>query len=149
MTHGNISPRVVAERMQWIQSMLAQLRNLPFADRDIFFADPRNHLASESCLRRALEALLDLGRHIMAKGFGIPVEEYKAIGPALEKKGIISKEDAALFKVLAGYRNRMVHFYHEISEQEIYEICSEQIGDVERLLDVMRGWLTKNMDTTP
>ena len=149
MTNGQISSRVVAERIHWIQSMLAQIRSLPLDRQDQFFADHRNHLACESCLRRALEALLDLGRHILAKGFGIPVEEYKAIGPALEKEGVVSKEDAALFKVLAGYRNRMVHFYHEISEQEIYEICAEQLGDVERLVDVMRVWLKKNMDTTP
>lgn len=147
MTNGNISPRVVAERIAWIQSMLTQIRSLPLADRNEFFADHRNHLACESCLRRALEALLDLGRHILAKGFGVAVEEYKAIGPALEKEGIIPREDAALFKVLAGYRNRMVHFYHEISEQEIYEICSEQLGDVEHLVHVLKEWLQKHMQT--
>jgi len=41
------------------------------------------------------------------------------------------------------------HFYHEISEQGVYEICTEQFVDVELLVDVMRGWLKKNMDTTP
>lgn len=125
--------------------MLSQIRSLPLADRNEFFADHRNHLACESCLRRSLEALLDLGRHILAKGFGIAVEEYKAIGPALEKEGIILREDSALFKVLAGYRNRMVHFYHEISEQEIYEICSEQLKDVEHLVQVIKEWLQKHM----
>lgn len=32
--------------------------------------------AGESFLRRALEVLLDLGRHVLAKGFGRVVPEY-------------------------------------------------------------------------
>ncbi len=70
MTKGDISRRVVADRVQWVETMMAKLRELPIENRDEFFADSRNALACESCLRRALEALLDLGRHILAKKFG-------------------------------------------------------------------------------
>jgi uncharacterized protein YutE (UPF0331/DUF86 family) len=44
----------------------------------------RNH----ACLRRVLEALVDLGRHIAAKGFGRGITEYKEIGAALKEEGI-------------------------------------------------------------
>lgn len=30
---------------------------------------------------------------------------------------------------MAGYRNRMVHFYGEITEQEIYNIIQEELDD--------------------
>lgn len=30
---------------------------------------------------------------------------------------------------MAGYRNRMVHFYGEITEQEIYNIIQEELED--------------------
>ena len=42
---------------------------------------------------------------------------------------------------MAGYRNRMVHFYQEISNQELYEICSRQLGDVESLLNALLKWV--------
>jgi len=35
-------------------------------------SDPRNVASAESYLRRGLEALLDLGRHLLAKGFAWP-----------------------------------------------------------------------------
>jgi hypothetical protein len=35
-------------------------------------------------LRRSLEALMDLGRHIVAKGFGRGVTEYREIESVLE-----------------------------------------------------------------
>ena len=51
---------------------------------------------------------------------------------------------------IAGYRNRMVHFYQEISIQELYEICTKDLIDVETLsLSILkwvrsiRNWLTK------
>lgn len=71
MTPGRPSRRVVADRLAWVERMVAEIRSLPLADREAFFADRRNLWAAESCLRRALEALLDLGRYILAKGFGI------------------------------------------------------------------------------
>lgn len=31
---------------------------------------------------------------------------------------------------MAGYRNRMVHFYGEITEKEIYHIIQEELADL-------------------
>jgi len=32
---------------------------------------------------------------------------------------------------MAGYRNRMVHFYDEITPQELYRIVTKDLGDFE------------------
>jgi len=42
---------------------------------------------------------------------------------------------------MAGYRNRMVHFYHEISERELYGIATTELGDVDRVLGAILDWL--------
>jgi len=92
-------------------------------------------------LRRALEALLDLGRHILAKGFGVGVSEYKEIATELARHEVLTSREADLLRTLAGYRNRMVHFYHEVSPEELYEICAFRLTDVERLASAYRRWL--------
>lgn len=38
----------------------------------------------------------------------------------------------------------MVHFYHEISDHELYEICFSRIGDVERLAGVLNHWIMEH-----
>ena len=76
----------------------------------MFFADRRNVWTAESCFRRALEALLDLGRHILTKGFSLGVSEYKEIATRLGEQGVLSQGEAELLRTLAGYRNRLVHF---------------------------------------
>jgi uncharacterized protein YutE (UPF0331/DUF86 family) len=91
-----------------------------------------------------LEALLDLGRHSLAKGFGYAATEYKEIPRVLEQNGVLTQEEARLMRELAGYRNRLVHLYHEISAQELYTICTQHVTDVESIADAMVRWMKAN-----
>ena len=109
-----------------------------------FFADRHNGAAAESYLRRALEALLDLGRHILAKGFGKGVSEDKEIARELHRHGVLSHEAAGRLEDMAGYRNRMVHFYHEIAAEELYRICSHRLGDVTHIVPELKGWVREH-----
>jgi uncharacterized protein YutE (UPF0331/DUF86 family) len=141
MTPSELRPRIIAERVNWIQRMLADLRSLPLESFDSFHSDPRNSASAESYLRRALEAFFDLGRHILAKGFGRPVSEYKEIARGLVEVRVLEEKDGNVLRQLAGYRNRLVHFYNEISERELYEICSNQLEDAELLLSKLTEWI--------
>lgn len=141
MTPGQLRTKIVAERAAWIRRMVALLRALPGESFETFQSDSRNTAAAESYLRRALEGLLDLGRHILAKGFGQAVSEYKDIANALTHVGVLDTQHGALLRQLAGYRNRLVHFYNEVSELELYEIRSKRLGDIENLLDAVLRWI--------
>ncbi|MBI5702895.1 MAG: type VII toxin-antitoxin system HepT family RNase toxin [Chloroflexota bacterium] len=151
MVAGKISKRVAADRLGWVKRMVGEIRALPLNSKTDFLQDSRNIWTAESCLRRALEAIFDLGRHIAAKGFGEAVTEYKEIASVLHRQNVISSDDLLLMQKLAGYRNRLVHFYHDVGEEELFEICSSRLGDVERLAEVLRRWLSTNpnlMDET-
>ena len=134
MTPSQLRAKVIAERVAWINRMLANLRKLPSDSYDTFRSDPRNIAAAESYLRRALEALLDLGRHVLAKGFGLAVAEYKDVALNLVQFGVLDQKKGDLLRELAGYRNRLVHFYHEVSDHELYEISTGRLNDLEMLL---------------
>jgi hypothetical protein len=70
-----IRSAIVTERVSWVRTMLAALRRLPLSTYEEFMADPRNPAAAESSLRRALEALLDSARHILAQVVSVYVDE--------------------------------------------------------------------------
>ena len=140
MTEGRISRRVIADRLEMLGDLIRQVKALPVDDRAAFFADQRNVPAAESCIRRSLEALLDLGRHILAKGFAVGVTEYKEIADGLRRHEVLQATDADLLRLLAGYRNRLVHFYHEVSEEELFDLCCHRLGDLEQLLEAYRSW---------
>ena len=121
--------------------MIASVRRLPLASFDEFASDARNVAAAESYVRRALEALLDLGRHVLAKGFGRAPAEYKDIAVALGDDGVLDRAMAQQLVQVAGYRNRMVHFYHQVTQRELYQICTSELGDVESIIDAMLAWV--------
>ena len=118
MTPARLQAKIVVERSAWIHEMITRLQSLPLDSLEGFQADSNIPAVAESYLRRALEAPFDLGRHILAKGFGQAASEYKEIARALAQRGVLSEEEGKKLMKIAGYRNRMVHFYQEISIEE-------------------------------
>lgn len=144
MTPGKIRAATLLAKAAQVNGMLDGIRALPLGSLAEFQSDPRNAAAAESYLRRALEALLDLGRHMLAKAFAEGPSEYKAVAGALVRTGLLDERQGALMAELAGYRNRMVHFYDEVSDRELYEITSGQLGDIESLLEALLGWARRH-----
>jgi uncharacterized protein YutE (UPF0331/DUF86 family) len=141
MVSGTANQRVVADRLDWVQRMVDEIRSLPLGSLDEFISDRRNIGAAESCLRRALEALLDLGRHLLAKVFREAVTEYKKIAEELGRRHVLDSESAHRLRILAGYRNRLVHFYHDVTEAELYAICTRELQDLLAVRDAYVNWL--------
>ena len=144
MTPALIRASVVTERVAWVRQMVSQAHALPLESLEIFLEDSRNAGAAESYLRRGIEALLDIGRHILAKGFAIAVSEYKVIGTQLVEQGVFQSDDGLLMRRIAGYRNRMVHFYNEVTTKELYLLTTQHINDIDRICDAMVQWLQEH-----
>jgi uncharacterized protein YutE (UPF0331/DUF86 family) len=141
MTPGSISRVVVADKVAMVRRMLDGIRSLPLESLADFTADPRMVAAGDSYLRRALEALLDLARHVLAKGFGRAPAEYAQVAHQLGEVGVVRAALAARLGVMARYRNRMVHFYDEITEAELFGILTIELGDIETSMAAITEWL--------
>lgn len=141
-----VKEKIVSAKAGTIRRMLDGVRTLPLEDQRAFVADQVLVAAGESMLRRSLEALLDIGRHILAKGFGVPVAEYKEIGRALHSREVLDSRNSALLIEMAGYRNRLTHFYDEVTPEELQRILTTRLGDIESVLDALSTWLRDNPD---
>ena len=141
MSPDAVSRLVVADKVAAIERMLQGIGTLPLGDLRSFTADPHMVAAGESYLRRALEALFDLSRHVLAKGFGRGPAEYAEVGRQLGEVGVLDVERAMRLVQMARYRNRMVHFYDEISAEELYGILTARMVDVRDLVKAVIGWI--------
>lgn len=151
MSPSRIRESVVAAKAALVRDMLAAIETLPLASPESFVADRRMVAAGESFLRRGLEALLDIGRHVLAKGFGVPAVEYKEISRILAEREVLEAAEAERLTRMAGYRNRLVHFYDEVSPLELYEILTGHRHDVSGVLAAIERWLGEHperVDTT-
>ena len=146
MTPGRVNRAVVAERVFLIRRLLDEVGTLPLDDFDAFTRDPRMVAAGESYLRRALEALLDIARHVLAKGFARAPSEYAEVARQLGDVQVVSREQAERLALMARYRNRMVHGYHEVTARELYELLTGRLGDIAETIAAIATWMAGHPD---
>ncbi|MGB9804958.1 type VII toxin-antitoxin system HepT family RNase toxin [Desulfofundulus sp.] len=134
---------LIYNRIDMIKRSLARLRKMTVLSREQFLADPDNFAIAEHHLRRALESLFNIGRHIMAKqGLGHPVD-YRSIILTLGREKILPAEFAERIKGMAGYRNRLVHGYAEVTPEEMYDIMQHRLADFENYCTYILKYLEK------
>lgn len=121
---------LVKQRLEMIGRFLDELEDLsrlPRAD----FLHKRTAASAESFLRRSLEAVFDVGRHILARNGGMNLAlEYRGIARGLEEMGIVDVRLKIQLEKMAGYRNRLVHLYHQVPDEELYEIIRNNLQDI-------------------
>ena len=98
MTPGKVNLNIVSQRATWIKEMIEALQELPVQNKQKFLSNKHTIAAAESYLRRSLEALFDIGRHILARRLGAPVTEYKEIAQSLLERKILQKNINPLFQ---------------------------------------------------
>lgn len=135
-----INRQLIIERLTLIDGYLKELKALASIDKNSFLSDKRNAAAAESFLRRTLEAIFDIGRHILAKTGNIDLStEYKSIARGLGEYGYVSPELSDKLVQMAGYRNRMVHLYNLVTEEELYEIITLELTDIEEFISDIKN----------
>jgi uncharacterized protein YutE (UPF0331/DUF86 family) len=131
----------IEKNLSLVQGFISELKGLSVLAEKDFLSDKRIPAAAESYLRRSLESVFDIGRHILAKSYGFKELEYKKIALELGEKGIVDKEYARVLLKMAGYRNRMVHLYQEVTPEEIYSILKNHLPDIERFISEISGFI--------
>ncbi|MCL0088319.1 DUF86 domain-containing protein [Dehalococcoidia bacterium] len=128
-----------------IRDAVSELRALSLKEigLETYEAEKHTRALSEHYLRIAIEAILDLGRHVIVKtGLGVP-QEYRQVGSILREKGIVPTDLCKRLEAMGGMRNVLVHLYWDVDcallyktiveEMDIFEQCIEHIF---RYLDV-------------
>lgn len=130
MDKSLLNKSMIIERLRIIKECIGRMNELSGQNKNDFMSDHRNPASARTYLHHALEAMFDIGRHILAKGATKITHEYKSIVLGLNEASVISNELNQKLIPVAGYRNRLVHFYHEITDKEIYEILKKDLGDL-------------------
>jgi len=134
MVISSLNTARILELLRFIETCLQELKPFTTMGKDAFLSDKKNPPFVESYLRRGLEAVFDIGRHILAKTYGFKEIEYKVIAKELGARGVITKELSEILYVMAGYGNRMVHFYREITPEELYQIVVNNLKDFDTFI---------------
>jgi uncharacterized protein YutE (UPF0331/DUF86 family) len=128
-----VRPEVIRKRLNKIDEYLIVLRRLQRYERDEFLSDPERYGSAERFLHLAIEALLDIGNHVIAdEGLGV-VDWYSDVPRIFMEKGLISPELSKKWIRMIGFRNTLVHGYIDIDRTIVYEVLQNGLGDIEEL----------------
>ncbi len=141
MKNTPINKQIILLRINGIQGEIQELKKVRDLNFDEFSSGSGYKIAHYH-LHRTIEGVFNIGSHILARIPGVEITDYKGIATGLGANGIIDKKFAnTKLKDMAGYRNRLVHFYAEISSEEIYKIINEDLDDFDIFLESIKKFL--------
>ena len=139
----------ILELLRYMENCVQELKPFSTMTREEFLSDRRNPPFVESYLRRSLEVVFDIGRHILSKTYGFKEIEYRAIAKELGKREVVTLELSDELSKMAGYRNRMVHFYKEVTPEELYGIAVNDLKDFDRFAKEIVAFIKAYQDKIP
>lgn len=138
-------PQYDSDRMLKLVSQmreaLGNLRRLKDCKKIVFVNDPDKIGSAKYNFIIAIEAAIDMCNHIISRnGYRAP-EDYADTFVVLGEKGSFEKSFVNDLKEMAKFRNRLVHIYWEIDENQIYDILLSRLKDFKTLLDQLAKFL--------
>ena len=110
--------------------LLLKARETP---RDTFLKDQLLQGSSERFLQLAIESCLNVGNRLISLyQFERPVstpETYADIFREMESLGIIDSAFCERLVRMAKFRNRLVHLYWDIDEEQVFQFLQENLED--------------------
>ena len=134
----SIENDTILKRVNGIQIELAELEKLGQLSYEDFRKEKGFELGQYH-LHRALEGVFNISAHILSRIPGGQATKYKDMARNLGTFGIIDKEFAETRLVqMADYRLRLVHFYAEVTPEEVYKIIKEDLKDFDIFLSAIK-----------
>ena len=132
-----VDEKRITEKIQFIRKNVRKLEELAEIDKGKFLEDYRNYDTAKYNLQSTIEAMLDIANHIISrKELGNPETNAESFR-LLEENNIIDKELLSIFIKMAKFRNRVVHLYDEIDDEQIYEIISNNLDDYKSFINII------------
>ena len=129
--------RLISEMRKAIERLMA-LRNI---EKDIFLNDLDKLGSAKYCFVVAIESAIDIGNHIISQnGYRAP-EDYADTFQVLCEHGVVDKEFVVSLKNMAKFRNRLIHLYWEVDDEQVYDILQTRLDDFKTFLNKISVFL--------
>lgn len=119
----------IRSHIAFIRGRVKALEGIAAGGHARFAEDEILQAAAVRYLHTAIEAMIDIANHIVARqGLGLP-STYREALDLLVDEGILPGGQREAFGRMVGFRNRAVHLYDTIEEEEVFSILSGHLED--------------------
>jgi uncharacterized protein YutE (UPF0331/DUF86 family) len=136
-----VKAEVIRKRLNKLDEYLSILRSLQQYSFDEFMDNPERYGSVERFLHLAIEAVTDMGNHIIADDSLGQVNWYSDIPQILAEKGYISGDLQERWIQMIGFRNVLVHEYADIDRKIVYNVLQNNLRDIKLLRQLFAQFL--------
>lgn len=121
---------IIQERLKKLEEQLTLLRELQRVPQEQFIVNPRDHVYALHLLQTAIQAVIDIGTHLVASLNLGRLEEYRDVARLLAQEKIIPEDLHPKLEKMIGLRNLIIHEYLRIELDKIYQIIQHNLDDL-------------------
>jgi len=125
---------VVQARIAIIEENLSRLAQIPQDDFDRFVADFRNVEATKHLLQTAIEAMIDICAHFVARLRIRAPENGVQLVNALGEVNLLPQEHVPDYSKMIRFRNLVVHLYSDGDDRHVYDILCHHLDDFRKFI---------------
>jgi uncharacterized protein YutE (UPF0331/DUF86 family) len=128
-----VKKEVLEARLERVREYLDILDSVLKFDERIFLSDPFIYSTAERNLHLIIEALIDIGNHVIS--YPKP-ETYAEVFRILRDRDVISENLFNQIDGMASFRNLLVYDYLKIDRKQIYQLLKTRLSALKSLAGV-------------
>ena len=124
-----------------LRKSVARLTDIAKLPQDVFLTDPDKIGSTKYHFIVAIESSIDMCNHIISRnGYRVP-EDYGDTFRVMGEVGALDTDFSDDLRNMAKFRNRLVHLYWEVDDQQLYGILQNRLVDFKKFLDSLASFL--------
>jgi len=138
----NMKNGIVLGKMSEMEETLRHLQ--PYLPRsfDELSSDWGRQKILERALQILVEAMVDIGEHIIAISASTPCETSAQVMIRLQDLGVIA--DASRYVPMVRFRNFLVHQYEQVDLTILYSLVTKRLNDFEEFVSEIRKYVERD-----
>ena len=137
---------IVLRLLSNIEGYLTDLRNADDISHEKFLVDIRSQRFVERTLQIAVEACMDVAHHLISDEKWREPSTYADTFVVLAENGVLTPEDATRYRLMAQFRNKVVHYYEKVDPEQVFAIFKGHLDDFTKYVESIRIWLRSSED---
>ena len=144
---GNMNKQDVQIHFDTFEENLGKLERLSRFSYDEFMAEFWYLEAAVHLLQISVEALVDISRYVI-RSLGLPsADAYRQVPVVLADAGYFDQTATAICDKIVRFRNLVVHHYYRVDPEEVYQILTENLSDLQNWHTTLLEVIEANADT--
>lgn len=132
-----VDREVVLKRLDHLEKKLNYLQDVEQFNKEEFSNNQDIYFRYERALHLAIEAVINLGNHLIADQNLRTPESNRDIFKVLYENELINKQLYTNLEKMAGFRNILVHDYLTLDRELEYEIIQNSIADLRKYMEII------------